>query len=313
MGGEGYVALARICRGGRSPEYCARLVVYNTNREILSRIQRSWGGTLSEIEGRRPGWRSSCALIWTNAAATELLTDLLPYLRIKAPQAEALLRFQAHVRTCSRRRRRDGSLLTLSRTERMSRESLFREMKKSNARDPAVRRLREARPCRPRGGTISPRYLAGLIDGEGSLMIVRCRSRTDGRTQYRARIAVTNTDRRLLEDVRRLYGGVLVGQGARAKGWNPGYQLVWTEGRVPQVLALVASHLQIKQAQARLLSEFLDHMRNRQQGRNGKFFASLPEHVKTLRDQYHLRMSYLNARGTTDFRTEYRNGASSLD
>lgn len=307
--GEGYVALARICRGGRSPEYCARLVVYNTNREILSQIQRSWGGTLAEVEGRRPGWKSGCALIWTNAAAAALLKDLAPYLLIKAPQAEALLRFQAHVRSSPRRRKQDGSLSTLARAERMSREALFRQMKELNTRDPAVRRLRKDRPWRPGGSAISPRYLAGFVDGEGSLMIVRSRSRTDGRTQYRARIAVANTDRRLLEEIRRVYGGILVALGGRATGWNPGYQLVWTEGRVPHVLALVAPHLRIKQGQASLLSDFLDHMQKIQQGRNGKSFASLPDDVKTLRDEYHLRMANLNARGTSDSRNNLRDAA----
>ncbi len=47
------------------------------------------------------------------------------------------------------------------------------------------------------------------------------------------------------------------------------------------------------------MSDFLDQQENCRQGRNGKFFASLPDHVKALREEYHLRMASLNARGTS--------------
>src|SRR5207249_8870415 len=71
--GEGYLGLARIRRHHRSPEYCLRLSIYNTNRMILEDIQRTTGGTMSVIGQRQAGWKVSYALIWTNAAAAKLI------------------------------------------------------------------------------------------------------------------------------------------------------------------------------------------------------------------------------------------------
>ncbi|MGQ0796665.1 MAG: hypothetical protein ACT4OI_02195, partial [Methanobacteriota archaeon] len=95
--GEGYLGLARICRRGRSPEYCLRISVYNTNREVLVDIRQGLGGVMSAVGQRSRMWKPSYALIWTNAAAAKLLGKLSPYLRIKSRQAKALLDFQEHL------------------------------------------------------------------------------------------------------------------------------------------------------------------------------------------------------------------------
>lgn len=295
--GEGYLALAKICRRGRLPEYCARLVVYNTNREVLSLIQRSWGGTMSAVASREANWKPGYALIWTNAAAANLLQDLAPHLRVKARQADALLRFQEHVRNCPRRRRRDGSLSSLAGGERMRREYLFQRMKELNTRDPAIRKTHVGRRRLCGSKAPSPRYLAGFIDGEGSLMIVKSRVGGQARLEYRARVAVANTDRHVLDDIRRVYGGILVGYPPQAVGWNPGFQLVWTEGMLPRILPVITPHLRIKQNQARLLSDFVRHKGETRQDRRGKYFARLPDEVNSVREAYRLRMAQLNAKG----------------
>lgn len=201
--GEGYAALARIRRPGRSPEYCLRAVVHNTNLEIVSEIQRCWGGTLSEVGERRPGWKRGYALIWTNADAARLLLLLAPRLRVKARQAALLLGYQEHVRSCKRLHDQHGYLSNLSTEELRFREALFRELKELNTRDPSVRRRYPdpgagiAPPSPP-----SPSYVAGFVDAEGSLMIIKSQSARDGRIQYHSRISVSNTCRSVLEDIR---------------------------------------------------------------------------------------------------------------
>src|SRR2546426_2808376 len=69
MDGEGYLGLARIRRRNRTSEYCLRVSIYNSNLAILKEIQRTVGGTMSDVGRRRPAWKPSYALIWTNAAA----------------------------------------------------------------------------------------------------------------------------------------------------------------------------------------------------------------------------------------------------
>ncbi len=59
-------------------------------------------------------------------------------------------------------------------------------------------------------GKITPQYLAGFMDGEGSIMIARSSARNSNRVHYRARVDVANTDRRVLEEVRDQFGGILV-------------------------------------------------------------------------------------------------------
>lgn len=210
MDGEGYLALARVRRPNRAYEYCLRLVIYNTNREILTQVQRSWGGTLSAVGQRRPGWKPSFAIIWTNAAAAELTRYLAPYLLIKSRQADLLLSFQERVHDAGRLRRPDGSLRPLPHHERLRRESLFKQVKRLNTRDPAVRARRfpcprRAVPSRPP----SPAYVAGFVDGEGSLMIVRSKAGGRRTLDYRARVSISNTDTRVLETIRGRFGGML--------------------------------------------------------------------------------------------------------
>ena len=60
--GEGYLGLARIRRRHRSPEYCLRLSIYNTNRAILEEIKRTTGGTMSVVGQRRAGWKPSYSI-----------------------------------------------------------------------------------------------------------------------------------------------------------------------------------------------------------------------------------------------------------
>src|SRR6059036_3963003 len=93
--GEGYLALGRI-RRRRSREYPLRVVVYNTKPEILESIRAAWGGTMSRSESRKPGWKDQYALIWTNAAAANLIEKVALYLRVKAEQSAVLLDFYSH-------------------------------------------------------------------------------------------------------------------------------------------------------------------------------------------------------------------------
>lgn len=205
--GEGYLGIARIPRS-RAPEYCLRVSLYNTNRQVLDEIRQSWGGAFSAVGQRRAGWKPSYALIWTNASAGELLRKLAPHLRVKSEQVAALLVFQEHIRAFRRTRDSRGRLLPIPAEEVEHRESVYQYVKLLNTRDNSVRRRNSTRPARPaRPRRISPRYLAGFFDGEGSIMISKYVDASSGRPQYRPRISIANTDKVVLEDIQRLVWG----------------------------------------------------------------------------------------------------------
>ena len=302
--GEGYLALGRIPRRG-STEYPVRMVVYNTNLEVIEAIRSVWGGTVSCSKSRKPGWKDQYALIWTNAAAANLLEKVAPYLRIKAQQAATLLDFQSHIRAGRRSRDSRGRLLPMSSEEQNSREAVYQYLKRLNARGPQA----EFEPKTPSGprfanasanGCPSSEYLAGFIDGEGSLMINRVKARDSPRVQYRARIAIGNTNRAVLEDIQASYGGILVKEYRAEAGWKHLHQLVWTGGMLEQLLDAVGPYLRIKREQTTVMRAFLRHMKNTPRARQGpraRFFAPLPEDVVAYRESLCVRMKELNARG----------------
>lgn len=267
-------------------------------------MRERWGGTLSSVGARKPTWKPGYALIWTNDAAARLVERLAPHLRVKSRQAKALLDFVDHIRRCHRTRNRHGQLQPLSAWELRTRRTMYRRLKLLNARGPPsdalLRHLRESGRPRPGKENVSPNYLAGFVDAEGALMITKSKSWRYPSPQYRARASVSNTDRTVLECVRRAYGGILTHQPSRQPGWKPSYQLVWTDQRVERLLSTVAPRLRLKRKQATLMRRFLRHKRRtlrRRTGQNGRYFAPLSETVLSVRESLYRRMKALNAKG----------------
>ena len=145
-------------------------------------------------------------------------------------------------------------------------------------------------------GTISAKYLAGFIDGEGCLRLAKVHH-PGWNPQYAPRVTVTNTNRQILEDLRKSFGGILAHQPRRVIGWKDADQLVWTGLRVKPLLLAVRPFLQIKAKQARLLLQFIRHRQGTHQGRIGSGFARLPPGVIAYREALFLRMRRLNAKG----------------
>lgn len=298
--GEGYLGLGRIPRG-RSHEYCLRISVHNTNRQILEEIREGWGGCLAGAGAGKPGWKPAYVLIWTNAAAAGLLTEVAPYLRVKSKQAAQMQKFLHHLRRCRRARDRRGRLLPLSNSEVEVRETFHARLKELNRRGPGP-----VTPGPLPSGSgksaarhLSPEYLAGFTDAEGCLMITKSEDRVHGRPQYRARISVANTNRATLEDVQRAYGGIIANQPPPRAGWKHAYQLVWTDGMVEALLSAVGLHLRLKRKQAAVILELIRHKRRTRQGRVGRFFAPLSSQVVAFREALYLRMRKLNAKGAS--------------
>ncbi len=295
--------MSRTPRRGRSYEYCVRVSIANTDRQILERIQSEFGGTLASMGWRKPTWKTGYALIWTNAAAARLLAAVAPRLRLKEEQASALLRFSNHIRRCRRERDRAGRLLPFSERELKIREEYYGYLRSLNAR--GRRFAGSPRPApkyvasRWKGESIPERYLAGFIDAEGSLMIARSRSRRYGTICYRARITVSNTNRNILKEIQDEYGGILAEDPKAQVGWKNTFQLIWTNGMVGDLLRRVTPFLRVKGRQAEILLDFIDHMRETPQSRtgDGRSFAPHPPEVMEFRETLYRCMRTLNAKG----------------
>jgi hypothetical protein len=297
--GEGYLGLARIPRRNGSVEYCIRLSIYNTHRPVLDDVQKIWGGTLSIVARKLHAWKTSYALIWTNSAAASVIRKMAPYLIVKQRQAKALLAFDERIQSGHRFRDSKGRLLPLPAFELRAREAIYLKLKQLNQRGTVKRGTSSNRTNGSSRSTVSPKYLAGFLDADGSLMITRARQARSRTYQYRPRISVANTKRHVLDRIQGTYGGVLTDQPARDPKWSHGYQLVWTDGSVERLLGAVREHLIVRACQADILSDFLRERMMRGKDQRVRR-PSMETETDDVREILRGRIRELNRRGPPD-------------
>ena len=101
-------------------------------------------------------------------------------------------------------------------------------------------------------------YLAGIVDGEGSLLLHKHRQYGRSTYQFRPRLSVGNTHRGLMEEMQRRHGGTLISVGRRQPHHKDMYH--WRVFAIPELVKLIPKirpHLIVKARQADLLLEFL--------------------------------------------------------
>ncbi len=251
--------------------------------------------------GRRHlGWKPGYALIWTNAATARVIRKVEPFLIAKSRQARALLILDERIQAQRKRRRsrdRSGHLLPMSKREAEAREVVYQRLKQMNRRGPGGQRQRLMGLLSGNRFGPSARYVAGFIDGEGSLMITKAKVANGRSPQYHPRVSVANTNRSVLSVIQRSYGGILAHQPARKPSWNDAYQLIWTDGRIEQLLSSVGRHLRIKAQQARILIEYIRRQRTNKRARKGRRNPSLSMEVLAVREILRGRIRKLNRKG----------------
>lgn len=102
-------------------------------------------------------------------------------------------------------------------------------------------------------------YLAGLIDGEGTITIYKHRQHQRPTFQFRPRIVVTNTSMPLMQSLIRDYGGSII-LNYRREGKNKPCFLwrVFSQADIERVITGVRPYLIIKAAHADLMMRFID-------------------------------------------------------
>lgn len=99
--GEGCITIARQSRIARpSDSIRVQITLSNTNRDVLGSFSEAYGGNVYNVHERRKdknnvkwadAWDWHCPMF----SNSQILTDLLPYLRLKHRQAELCLEYLA--------------------------------------------------------------------------------------------------------------------------------------------------------------------------------------------------------------------------
>lgn len=143
---------------------------------------------------------------------------------------------------------------------------------------------------------IEAAYLAGLIDGEGSISVNRTKTSSSAKAckrgfAYRSSLVVAMTDLSILEWAQNITG---VGKICVKKRQSPKHKPAWTwavwSNEAVSLLIQLLPYLRIKLNQAENLIEFQKVMRY--PGKNG-----LSDEEWTLREFHHNKSHILNQRG----------------
>ncbi len=299
--GEGSLILWRRPRG-QSVEYTSRIYLANTNLRILVEIQRDFGGKLVESLHANPHWKRQFSLRWASATAERLLLLVGPYLRVKSKQAAAVLSFSQHRKSAKRDAVQQGRPLLPE--DLKIREAFYWRLRALNAKGmprpwPQMPTPEIEPPWPAKRFTISPEYLAGFIDAEGSLIISRTHSMTQRSMVYRGRISIGCTNWQIINEIHSTFGGIVADQPAAEPHWKNAYLIIWSDTNAESLLSLVGSHLRVKAKQAIVLAEFLRHKRTSDQRAKGVYVTVLSREVLEIREAFYQKMKSLNSRGPT--------------
>jgi len=132
-------------------------------------------------------------------------------------------------------------------------------------------------------------YIAGFLDGEGSIMLMNRRQRHKTKS-WSCRVSIANTDRPILEWIQSLYGGSI----GLAKSLNPLHKDCWhwrldSKGAV-EFLRLVRPYLRLKAMRADVVFEYASTITS--VGRGG-----VTDEIEQARKKLHEKLVLLNARG----------------
>ncbi len=102
-------------------------------------------------------------------------------------------------------------------------------------------------------------YAAGIIDGEGSVMIMRCTRKYRGYVSYHLKVVVTNTEQAMILWLHRHFGGSIYALPrieGRRKAWR--WQVCTKKARV--FLKYILPFMVTKQKKAELAIDFQDSL-----------------------------------------------------
>jgi len=136
-------------------------------------------------------------------------------------------------------------------------------------------------------------YLAGFVDGEGSLTIAHTKPRGIGPSGcWDFRLAVFNSNLTILEKIQEHFGGFIQVRDRGNPNWKPAGQLTWTATSAVPVIEAIRPFLIGKAEQADLL---LAAQKTRTP--NNKTWDGLSKEVLEFRLEAKEKMHILNLKG----------------
>lgn len=262
--GKGCILIQRV-----KNTFSLHVRVTSTDRPIVDWMHDHFGGCVGiqapnrNIKNCRPCW------YWNiqSKAASLFLARIEPLLVIKREQAKLALEFQSRLGSPG-----------VNRIE--PEEITIRETYKRRLAELKIGAAPETRE-----GLYDPAYVAGLLDGEGTILIYK------SRTYFQLSVRVVNTDLGSLERMKSLFGGNI---GSKREKKSIRTRPCWTwdiQGpAAAEVLVNIYPFLIVKREQARVALEFMDRCR---EARAQEF---LPEEKVRIGTEYKQRLSTLNRR-----------------
>lgn len=136
---------------------------------------------------------------------------------------------------------------------------------------------------------IDKAYLAGFLDGEGSIVI----DKHDNIRVPSIRVTVSNTYRPVLEELQQIWKGYISDKKPAREGWKPRSDLVWAARTAAEILQELEPYLRIKREQCQLALRFQETV-NPTKNRT----KSIPLEVQAYRLELRDKIRGLNHKGT---------------
>ena len=130
-------------------------------------------------------------------------------------------------------------------------------------------------------------YLAGMLDGEGTLTLVRRGKKRGG---YMVKVSIYGTDERLMTYLTETFGGS-VARFDKRNPWKP--MLTWSAVNIRELLIGAMPYLRLKKEQAVLLIRYIDTAIPAANGRK----RGVPEGMIAIREDIRSALTALNGRG----------------
>lgn len=141
-------------------------------------------------------------------------------------------------------------------------------------------------------------YIAGIIDGEGTICLSKCTWKDRNEVYFRPFIKIANTNLDMSTYIQKTLGvGAIVLESIKTDKWRACYTLRFSANMIRTFLPAITDTLIIKRQQALLLTDFLKFS-NRSNGRN---YKSL-NHEKY--NFYYEEIRRLNTRGVVSKESE---------
>lgn len=149
-----------------------------------------------------------------------------------------------------------------------------------------------------RGKPIELAYIAGFVDGEGCISMVRRKYEKNPKwnVRYTPRVTVTNGNREILEFIQSLFGGHMSEKKRYSEKHNTAWNLVISSTKSIYMATELLPYLRLKKPQAQLLIDFYETYTPRKRGR-GNF---VPEEEMEKRKFYFDESRRLNSRSRRD-------------